>query len=145
MRWKRYGSSDDLACTQITEEESQDLKRKVEAFILSCKNRYPAVSGDLADALSSLVEHLVPGERNSMVFRYASYKHLLRWSVTEGRHLQDHRRDNARALWRSLFRGAIPQFYRWNTMTKTYDEYPEDLRIWIDIQVADAVTPAEQT
>jgi hypothetical protein len=130
-------------CTQITEEELLDFKRKTEAFLLSCKNRYPGVSKDLADALVSLVEHLVPGENDQAVFRYASYKHLLRWSITPGRHLQDHRRDNARALWRSLFRGRFPQFYRWNTMTKTYDEYPEDLRIWIESQVTDVAAPAD--
>lgn len=145
MRWKSYGSSHDLACTQITEEELQDFKRKAEAFLISCKNRYPGVKRDLADALLSLAEHLVPGENNWLVFRYNSYKHLLRWSITDGRSLQDHRRDNARTLWRSLFRGLIPQFYRWNAMSKTYDEYPEDLRIWIESQVADAAAPAEAT
>ena len=143
MRWTRYGIWDDLRCTQTTQEELLDLRRKVEAFLLSCKNRYPAVSKDLADALVSLVEHLVPGENDQAVFRYASYKHLLRWSITDGRHLQDHRRDNARALWRSLFCGPIPRFIQWNTMTKAYDEYPEDLRTWIESQVTDAQAPAE--
>ena len=145
MRWKRYGSSDDLLCTQITEEELQDFIRKTEAFLLSCKNRYPGVKRELAEALLSLVEHLVPGEDNRLVFRYASYKRLLRWAITPGKHLQDHRRDNARALWRSLFRGPIPQFIQWNTMTGSYDEYPEDLRTWIESQVTDAAAPAEAT
>jgi len=30
-------------------------------------------------------------------------------------------------------------------MTKTYDKYPEDLRIWIERQVTDAAAPAEAT
>lgn len=143
MHWTRHGSSRDLWCTQITEDELRDLKRKTEAFLLSCKNRYPEVSGDLEDALLSLAEQLVPGDNNSLAFRYASYKHLLRWSITTGRHLQDHRRDNAGALWGSLFRGRIPQFIQWNPMSKTYDEYPEDLRIWIERQVTDAGASAE--
>ena len=143
MQWTTYGTSRDLWCTQITEEELHDVRRKTEAFILSCKNRYPEVSRHLEHALLSLVEQLVPGENSSLAFRYADYKRLLRWSITEGRHLQDHRRDNGRALWRSLFRGPIPEFRKWNPMSKDYDEFPEDHRIWIERQVTDAVAPAD--
>ena len=85
MHWTTYGSSHDLWCTQITEDELQDVRRKIEAFLLSCKNRYPKLSRHLEEALLTLAEQLVPGDNNSVVFRYDDYKHLLRWSITEGK------------------------------------------------------------
>jgi hypothetical protein len=55
--------------------------------------------------------------------------------MAANRQYQDHRRDTARALWRSLFRGPIPTFYQWHESSREYVTNHNELREWIPSQV----------
>ena len=64
---------------------------------------------------------------------------FLRWCITEGPHLQDERRENARALWRVMFRGTFPDFVRWGNSTQDYEEDLDGYLQWCVTQVEPAV------
>jgi len=139
MQWTIVGTRGDMMYADMTGEEAATIRRYIETFVASCKKHYPGLNKNVLRSLNKMTETL-PG---SGVLRYECLKLLLRWCITEGRHLQDERRDNARKLWRALFSGRLPDFYRYNAVTEEYEEYFSDYLDWCRAQAAPSqVQPA---
>jgi hypothetical protein len=112
------------------------IRHHVDAFWSACelapgRFRRPGLN----KVLRNLLSDLRGGSSNQVPFPFEALKRLLRWCITEGRHLQDERRDNARALWRVLFKGRVPDFVRWNPATEDYEEDLDGYLRWCAAQV----------
>jgi hypothetical protein len=70
---------------------------------------------------------------------FEAMKPFLRWCITDGSHLQDERRDNARELWRVLFKGRLPDFVRWSPSAQCYEEDMDGYLRWCTTQVEPAL------
>lgn len=102
-----------------------------------CESKYPGVRRQLEDWLNDFIRDLKAGPTAAPILSLDAIKFLLRWCVTGGRHLQDFRRDNARALWRVLFRGTIPEYYQYDAQHEEYREDAMGRERWIQTQVTE--------
>jgi hypothetical protein len=102
-----------------------------------CESKYPGVRRQLEDWLNDFIRDLKAGPTAAPILSLDAIKFLLRWCVTDGRHLQDFRRDNARALWRVLFRGTIPEYYQYDAQHEEYREDAMGRERWIQTQVTE--------
>ena len=137
MKWERQDVGNCLFCTQATQEEITVAVQNTKAFLSGCKTKYPFVRRGLEDGLTDFGRSLSAGSTASPILSFNMIRLLLRWCITDGRQLQDFRRDNARALWRVLFRGPIPDFYRYHPSTCSYIEDRHGRESWIRTQVID--------
>ena len=133
MRWQQIGNTDGIACTEVNEEELATVTQCYQAFLSSSRGK--RVSKELKNVLAGFVGNLRPGDNNFSLFRFSAYSRLLRWCISGGRQCQDDRRDTARPLWRSLFRGPFPTFYQWHESSREYVTNYNELREWIQSQV----------
>jgi hypothetical protein len=106
--------------------EAEQIRHLIGAFVMACQSRYPGISHHLRRVLLRMKD-LLPHE---VRLTYRSMKPFLRWCITDGRHLQDERRDNARRLWEALFTGPFPDFVRWDPVLKDYVEDANGYFIW---------------
>ena len=136
MRWNRIDFTDCLICEEISPEEGRAIAQSVEAFIAGCKSKYPGIRRELKEGLTRFVQELRSNVPASSNLTLGAVRLLLRWCTTEGNHLQDFRRDSGRALWNVLFRGPIPDYYRYRPQTGDYVEDLAKRDRWIQMQVA---------
>lgn len=134
MKWNRLDVTNCLYCSGASAQEVSDAVQKTGAFLSGCKSKYPHVSRDLEEGITEFIRRLRGGVANPFL-KLNAIKLLLRWCITPGKHLQDFRRDNARALWRVLFRGPFPDFYRYRPQTCDYIEDIPGRERWIQSQV----------
>jgi hypothetical protein len=122
-----------LILDKFNEDEVLEIKRCAQAFWSACEGRvlgqfrHPGLSKDLQKVLIVLRE-LTPDKQ--IRFSYKSLKPFLRWCITEGLHLQDERRDNARELWGALFVGHLPDFVQWSPSSTDYVEDLDSYLSW---------------
>jgi len=135
MKWHRQDVADLLFCKEASLEDTSAIVQKTGAFLLGCKSKYPGVRRQLEAGLNEFIRDLKAGPAAAPILSLDAIKFLLRWCVTDGRHLQDFRRDNARALWRVLFRGAVPEYYQYDAQREEYREDATGRERWIQTQV----------
>jgi hypothetical protein len=137
MKWHKPCGAVYLFCKEASREDISAIVRKTEAFLSGCKSISPGVRRELEDGLTNFIRDLKTGAKAAPILKLNAIKFLLRWCVTDGRHLQDFRKDNARALWRVLFRGAVPDFYRYDAQTGEYREDVAARDRWVQAQIDD--------
>ena len=144
MKWNRAGVTL-LACQEGASQSVSTVSQKVHAFLNGCNNKYPYVNQRLERELLDLSRDLDGAPAAVPALSLESVKRLLRWCITEGSPLQDFRRDNARALWRELFAGDIPEYYQWDPQRKAYREDKASRERWIQMQISGRTFSAEES
>ena len=135
MKWNRLDVTNCLVCREVSVEEVSTVAQRTGTFLSGCKSKYPHVSRELEEGLTDFIKRLRAGAATPFL-KLDAIKLLLRWCITDGNHLQDFRRDNARALWQVLFRGPFPDFYRYRPQTYDYVEDTRGRESWIQAQVS---------
>ncbi len=140
MQWQEL-SGDGLLCVGASKNEISAVKRNVGAFI-ACRDIGRGISKELVKSFRRFCDALEDIENaGSPILNKRNLGLLLGWVATEGPQYQDIRKDNARSLWHTLFRGSIPSFRRWNPAVKGYEEDPAELERWKRVQAAVIDTP----
>ncbi len=136
MKWDKLDVTDCLFCREASAQEISVVERNAGAFLSGCKSKYPGVRRELEEGLTHFVGQLNAGSGAAPFLKLNAIKLMLRWGITDGNPFQDFRRDNARALWRVLFRGPLPDFYRYCPQTREYIEDTRGREGWIQAQVS---------
>jgi len=137
MKWDWLDGTDCLFCREASAAEISAVGQKTRVFVAGCKSRYPGVRRELEGGLNYFMGQLNAGTGASPFLKLNAIRLLLRWCITDGTNLQDFRRDSARMLWRVLFRGPIPNFYRYHPQTCDYIEDTCGRDNWIQMQLSD--------
>jgi hypothetical protein len=119
MRWTIY-QAEGLAGVAVGQQGGSEIRSRISAFLSACQDRYPPLQRELRERLSGFGEHRDFSESFTLRLPGRLIDKLLRWCITDGNHLQDIRRENARSLWSIIFSGPIPTFYRYQASEGTY-------------------------